>query len=237
MVNEDLNALKLEIENLKSQVTITKEGSMERMLIDMHLDMKKDSLRLLERISSISCNTQAIDRKVELMKADNLETKCRVDNMEEAQTLTLTKVSTVETAIAQVHEQISLLTGIVTKQAQQFSHLQDYNEELETKAMCNNIVISLLDELEEETPESLVQMITDFFSQTMQIRKKVAILQAVRTGSGNPCPVRVTLARVRDKGLIFKNVKYLKDARNLEDDKYFVNDHLPIGKQEAIRKK
>ena len=54
----------------------------------------------------------------------------------------------------------------MTKQSQQICQLHSYNELKEGRDVGNKITISGLDELEDQTPDNLVKIFTDFFTQT-----------------------------------------------------------------------
>ena len=77
-----------------------------------------------------------------------------------------------------------------------------------------------------------MESVSKFFSQTMKIGKLILIIAVRRTGSAKPRSVIVTLKNVRDKGLIFQNVKNLKTVWNSNDESYFINDHLTLERQE-----
>ena len=59
---------------------------------------------------------------------------------------------------------LDVLQVIVTKQSQQSCQLYRYNELKEARGVGNKITIS--DELEDQTPNNLVEIFTDFFTQT-----------------------------------------------------------------------
>ena len=88
--------------------------------------------------------------------------------------------------------------------------------------MGNKITIS--DELEDQTPNNLVEIFTDFFTQTDDTAylNLIQIAFAKRIASATPRLVQVTLINAKDNSIIFKHSKNLTDTRNNEDNAYFV---------------
>ena len=127
---------------------------------------------------------------------------------------------------------MKFLQGMVQRQAQEIKLLKEANENKEAVRLRNNLLISGLEEDDEESPDNLIQLVTDFFSQTMGIRNSITINNARHQGNANPHMIVVTLQNLKDKGIIFKHVKNLKDVRNINDDRYFITDHLPAARQE-----
>ena len=111
---------------------------------------------------------------------------------------------------------------IVTKQSQQICQLYRYNELKEARGVGNKITIS--DELEDQTPNNLVEIFTDFFTQTGDTAylNLIQIAFAKTITSATPRLVQVTLINAKDKNIISKHSKNLKDTRNNEDNAYFV---------------
>ena len=60
-----------------------------------------------------------------------------------------------------------------------------------------------------------------------ELTQDVPIKSARRIGSGPNKPMFMELGDTSKKGLIYSNVSNLKDERNPDGYKYFVNDHLP----------
>ena len=137
----------------------------------------------------------------------------------------------------EVREELKLLRGVISKHTQQLTLLGNKNEEKEFYSMRNNLMIQGIEEDDDEMNENVKQLVTDFFSQSMKIKRKISLLSAKRIGSQLPRVIQVTLEDVKDKGVIYKHSKNLKFLCNNNDDPYFINDHLPLGMQEEQRKK
>ena len=110
------------------------------------------------------------------------------------------------------------------KQSQQICQLYRCNELKEARDVGNKITISGLDELEDQTPNNFVKIFTDFFTQTDDIvyLNLIQIAFTKRIASATPRLVQVTKINAKDKSIIFKHSKNLKDTRNNEDNAYFV---------------
>ena len=135
-----------------------------------------------------------------------------------------------------VKKEVSILTGIIYKQSMMIQHLQDYNSTIENNRFRNDIVIQGLEPDTNDNDQHLKEMVTDFFSQTMKIRKNIALQSVVRLGNKRPPTLSVTLKNVRDKGAIFKCVKNIKGAKNSHDENYYVNDRLTFEQQEIQKR-
>ena len=234
--DDEVVALLAEIKQLEQNLKAAKEGSVEKMFTDLRLDMKKDSLRVMQRIrisnvetSKLSANVASLQSKYDELdrKVDNVQDTCQeAVNSQKSNLLSLTEVS----------DKVTVLQGIVKKQAQQLALLQENNEEKEMRSMANNVIISGLEECEEEDPASLREIVTDFFSQTMKIPKQVNIVKVRRIGSTVPRNIIVTVTNVSERNFILKHGKNLKDLKNTNDMPYFINEQLPLAMQEWKRK-
>ena len=117
------------------------------------------------------------------------------------------------------------------------NHLQEHNENTENNKYKNNIIIQGLEVDKDDTEANVKEMVTDFFSQKMKIRKNIALRSVLQLKRGNDKHVlQVTLQNIKDKSIIFKNVKNLMDQKNKNDENYYINDHLTFMKQEEQRR-
>ena len=125
-----------------------------------------------------------------------------------------------------------ILKGIVHKQEHQIQLLKDHNEVMQFNSLKNNLFITGIEEMEDETDEKTAEVVTDFFAQTMRISKPIIVLHATCKGKSTPRGIKVTLKNGKDKSVIFSHGKNLKDVRNSKDQAYFVNNMLPARIQE-----
>ena len=145
--HQDIADLKDEISKLENELDKLKEGSIEFMLKEMRLDMKRDALRLLNNnvttTTKIEKDLQSLKQNTETMqtKICSLETECSSIKM---------NLQTHENILHQVCEKVSFLQGIVTKQAQQIELLQQHKDSVELCAMKQDVIISGIDEDEGE---------------------------------------------------------------------------------------
>ena len=134
--------------------------------------------------------------------------------------------------LKEVRDEQKIMIGIMERQAMMIDHLQGHNERLQQKALRNNLIIQGLIPDENDNNPNLTELVTNFFTQVMKIRRNVAIRSVIRLGTGKTATLQVTLDNIRDKGIIFKNVKQLSGLKNKNDDSYFVNDQLTFERQE-----
>ena len=233
---EDITAVKQEISILQQSLAKLKNDSMEYMLKEMRLDMKKDALLVLERMQSLAVDNSRFEKDISTLKQDRIELHSKMDNLQQSQDAYATTIKSNTKENQEVSKDVTLLQKIVSKQAQQIMLIQNKNDDKEVFSMRNNLLISGIEE-DDATKTTLNQIVTGFFSQTMQIRKPITFNDAKRVGRAKPRVVQLTLTNVTDKGVIYKHSKNLKDVRNSNDESYFVNDHLPLGKQEEQRKR
>ena len=134
-----------------------------------------------------------------------------------------------------IKNQIGILQGMIQKQDQQILLNKIEKEDARMRDLRNNLLISGLDEEEEEDETMTAELVTDFLSQTVKVEGGVDIQSAVKIGKGDPRKVLVKLNDAKDKGPIFKAVRNLKHARNSKDGSYSINNQLPPRLQEQQR--
>ena len=234
---DEVSLLKREVQVLESDLANTKQGSMEYLIKEMRLDMKRDALRLMCKMSTMSTKTDKLESEIESLKTTQTELRSSIEFTQNAQTDTNKTVGENKVDIKEVRDELGIFRGLMAKHAQQIHLLQQHAEDQDYMQMKTDLLITGIDEEEEESPTDLSQIITDFFSKSMQIKKKIEFRNAKRIGTASPNIVQITLMNGRDKGLIYKNSKKLKDLRNNNEDSYFINDCMPLGKQENQRKR
>ena len=121
---------------------------------------------------------------------------------------------------------------IVSKQDQVIKHLSSKVVDLEKQSMKNNVVITGLNEKNDENCKLEVK---EFFRLQMRIAEEVPIEVAHRIGEGKHRPMVVRVAEGA-KGKIFSKVGNLCDITNEDGRKYYVNDQLPDELNERRRK-
>ena len=224
---------------LEQRLTNLSEGSMEKMLLEMQLDTKRDNVKTCKTMCAMFRSSLST-----LNGIDNLSDKCAtlsntVQNLKTSQEDQSTDINNLENNLDKVCKEVLILTSIVQRQAMMIKHLQEVNEESERKKLKNNIIIQSLEVGSNDSEQDIKDLVNNFFSQTMKIRKNIAIrsvMQLQRTGHAQPSAIQVTLNNIRDKGLIFKNIKKIIDVKNNNDDNYYVNDQLTFEKQEEQRR-
>ena len=232
-----IEILNKEIEDLNEGLKKCEENSMEFMMKSLRLDMKQDSLRLMKEMQAVTNSNTEIKEEISTLRAEKNALAVKVGEIETTQTKNVSTAQKNTTEISEVRDEVTILRGIVAKHSQELSLLRQTNEEKEYFSMRNNLMIQGIEEEDEETSEVLKQLVTEFFSQKMKIRKSIQITGARRIGSLSPKIIQITLNNVKDKGVIYKHSKNLKLLRNNNDEQYYINDHLPLGMQEKQRKR
>ena len=196
--------------------------------------MKRDNMKMMAKIDSVTISNNDLKKDLSALKEDQQSVDSRIQFLEEAQTEQKSKVTQAVNKVVVVEEQIKVLQGLVQKQNQILTLQKTDSENTRLKDMRNNLVISGLDKAEEdaETETTTTELVTDFFSQVMKIQQPIEIQSAVRIGKSTPRSVLVKLKSVKDKGMVFKNVKNLKEVHNSKDGLLFVNNQLPPRLQE-----
>ena len=78
--------------------------------------------------------------------------------------------------------------------------------------------------------------VMSFFRAKMKLTQDVPIKSARRIDSGPNKSMLIELVDTSRKGLIYSDVSNLKDERNPDGYKFFVNDHLPEELHEKCKK-
>ena len=129
-------------------------------------------------------------------------------------------------------DQVDLLTCTATKQEKEIETLKQRMEKIETNLLKDNIVISGIEETENE---DCVQKVKDFIAVKMEAPEEVKILDAFRIGGGKMRAIRVKLGGNKDKTYIFQHAKNLKGKKNSNEKSFFVQNDLPEKSQEEDR--
>ena len=208
------------------------ESGMEKMLLEMRIDLKRDNVKVLKRLESVTLSTATLSTEIETMKRGNQQLADKVSSISLTQTSETKRVDQIDTKVESLNKQIRVLHGIVRKQGQVPTIYRTINEQNHLRAVRDNLLISGLDGENDEAPSTTAKMVTDFFNQTMKVGKKVEIISATCIGKAEPKTVLVKLANPKDKMEIFKQGKELKEVRNSKDGEIYVNSQLPPNLQE-----
>ena len=237
-VMDKIQKVEREVEVLENKLASLHCGSIEHMLLEMRIDIKKDNIAILEQMKEVTENTTQLTKEVEDLKSSNKAASERIAAVEETQKESFEKVEEMTEQVGKIDDRLHVLQGFVHKQDQQTYLRKKEIEREELFSMRDNLIISGLDEDsgEEEASASTTQLVTDFFSQTMRIGAKVELQSAQRIGKANPRSVLVQLKKGADKKVIFEAAKNLKDVKNSKDGDIFINNQLPPALQEMKRR-
>ena len=233
-VNE-IDRLENELKYLEGKIAKTPKDSMEFMLLEMRIDMKKDSLAVLHKMDKVTMIATKYETEISTIKTTQIGFENRLRVVQDIQEEEKKTVKTVVHNTSEVRDQIHILHGLLLKQRQIQEIEKIKQEQSQLSNMRNNLLITGLDEKSEESETATAEMVTDFFSQTMKIPQAVGMRSAVRIGTGNPRTVLVKLKNNADKKEVFKCAPNLKNVRNNNDGEYYVNSQLPPRLQEQKR--
>ena len=199
---------KQEIDKLQTKLQNIQEGTMERMLLEMQLDTKKENIKTRKMICSMMTAHTGTSDTIENLQIKQQDISSTIEDIKIGQQVSDISISNLTRDYSKVCSQVKILSGIVEQQSMMITHLQRYNEDSEVKRLCNNLLIQGLEYDDNDGEARLKELVTVFFSQIMKIRKNIAIrsIQKINNPSGKST-LRVTLSNVKDKGIIFKNIK------------------------------
>ena len=139
----------------------------------------------------------------------------------------------------QCTDKVQLLASPATRQEKQKEQLVNCIDRMEADKLKKNVLIFGMPEAEttdeEAEKENCVQLIKDFISVKLEIEQTINTEDAYRLGKGKNRPIKVQPSDVKDKVLLFKNAKNLKEKTNDFGKKYFLQSELPERLQEEER--
>ena len=157
------------------------------------------------------------------------------------ETQLLTRHAETSTAIldqmrAELSEQdwkINMLVDTVMRQEQKIEELRWKDEKREQKEMGDTFYI---DNLLHKKDEDLITVVSDFISTNLKISDGYEIKAAYRCGNSKPKSVCVKVNNIKERTVIFQNIGNLKDVKNSEGKKYYLNKLLPARIKEEKRR-
>ena len=226
-----------EIVRLENKLKLLGDGSMEAMLLEIKIDMKKESLKTRRYIKSTLDVTSTLQTDVTTLKSDHAALEKRVSDLQTSHNTDSSTLKGTARDLVMVSEKLDLLANLCARQANEVRQVRSKAEQDEAYANRHKLYISGIEEnRDEDVTENVNETITKFFEHQMKIRKKIEIQAAVRIAGADPRTIMVTLLNIKDKGAVYKHSKNLKGLKNGKDNGYYVNDHLPAGLQEIHRR-
>ena len=190
-------ATEREIEILKEKISSLDDGSMERMILEMRLDMKQDNLKMMVKIDKVTTSTSNLQREVKQIRNEQKSLDQRLQFTQDAQAMEQTRVNEISLQTFEMQEKIRILQGEVGKQNQWWYLSRCDKDEAQEWELRNNLLISGLDEEDREMETTTAKLVTDFFSQTMKITEPIALKRATRIGKAAPRVILAKLEKVR----------------------------------------
>ena len=250
MMQKQEKELLEDIKKMENKLKVLHDGSMEKLFLELRLDIKKDNLLMMTKIVAAHDSTAKLEKTVTELKTEQKQFDTRLRYTQDCVDAGKMKTDQVFSDVNTMREQIRILQGVIQVQDQKHELVSIEKEAHRFRESRNNLLIAGLDEegagtgeedtddtsiAETETMTTTAEMVTDFFTQTMKIPNPIPILNATRIGKATPRTVLVKLKDYKDKGAIFKHVANLKEAKNSKDEHYFVNNQLSPQLQEQQR--
>ena len=184
--------------------------------------------QILAQISTqIDAGNRKTDSLVNEVQLYNMQVSTLKQDIEEQ----FASITEATTHINKCEDKIEKLTNIVVSQEKDLKSLKNQLQDIAVQSNSNNLIIFGTTEVEDAK-----QAAKDFFKLKLEIEDEIAVENVYWRGKGKSRPMCVTLQNVKDKGLIYKNVKNLKGKKNEDGKSFNVTDDLPLELQEQQRK-
>ena len=129
--------------------------------------------------------------------------------------------------------QVNRLIGTVVRQEQIIQELRKKDERRELNEIkC----IFFLDNLPASKKENTTAVVREFIAKRMKISKGAKVVKAFRTGNNEPKTIKVEMASSNDRQVIFDNIGNLKNEKNSNNKRFFLNKAFPARIREEKRR-
>ena len=172
--------------------------------------------KLLEELKS-TWKQEVVDE----LKADNEKVLEEVSGLKSKHDQLEKELKNAQVQLKLCQVQLNEVTGISVKQEHEIQECKENIDDLKSKAIQDLLRIEGIVPTEKENRK---QVVKTFFKEVLEIEREIPILDAYRVGKGDFKPMIVQLQNHRDKGLIYKNSKNLKDKTNSDNQPYYIND-------------
>ena len=104
-----------EMHTLQNSIDKTSPGSVERLIMEMRMDMKKDTLLVIKKMESMSTSTQAATTEVKALKRSQKDFDSRLQTVQDTQEEEKKRLDNTNLSIEEVREQVCVLQGLFTE--------------------------------------------------------------------------------------------------------------------------
>ena len=170
---------------------------------------------------------------LEAVVASNVELRKDVTAIEVRSKQNERDIINLRSDLAACRRQMTEHAGVTVKHDQKIAECDNQLKYLTKHVNKDMIRISGLKEKQGESAKAAVD---NFFKILLKIETPIGLWDAYRVGKGDYKTIIFQLKNFRDKGLIYGNIKNLKDVTNDRDQPYQVKDHLSP-KDFALQKK
>ena len=221
-----------ELEKVKSRIMVLQEGSVEKMLLEMQLDTKMENIKTRRLLCSMLKRNNMVQSEVSAIRVSYDE--FNGPDVNTAINKNATDIISLDTQLQDVRDDLKIMSGIVQKQAMMIDHLQNHNEKRAANSLKHDIIIQGIEFEDSDGESTLKELVTNFLSQTMKIKKKITLLSVRRHFSKGA--LVITLQNLKDKSVIYKCIKNIIGLKNNREESYYVNDHLTFEGQEEQKR-
>ena len=201
-----------------------KEGKFEEIECNQVCDDE-----LIERIDELNPEETKILLKEMCIAMKDIQTKIR--NGENKYTELQRKLNSVDAASKLNRKALIRHDTVIATNTRKIS-------QSELRSMKNNMIVS---GIKEEKGEKCIEVAKSFFKQKLQITQEIKINNAHRIGKQSDSldyrNMVIVLKFSKDKAMIYKHAKNLKDKQNEEGKEYYISDQLPPEQTEASRQR
>ena len=126
-IQQELTQIALDEEAVKSlqmKVSSLQEGSMERILMEMQLDTKVENIKTRKLMCHMMSHNKKLETEVSSVKEGNVTINNKLFNCESSLNTNTATITTMNTEVNKLKNDVTVLTGIVQQYVMMTEHLQ-----------------------------------------------------------------------------------------------------------------
>ena len=167
-------------------------------------------------------------RGIDKIKEDNKKLREEMAELDKKFKDVETELATTKRELNTTKVRLTDSVSVTIRQDQVIKECKDKIDYLENVVFSDTIRIS---GVKEEKEEDVAKTVESFFTDKLKIKaNSISLRDVYRVGKGEYRTIVVQLNKSRDKGIIYKNAKNLKDITNEENKSYQIREHLSAKK-------
>ena len=115
---EQVRVAEKELSSLENKFKQLEDGSMEKMLMEMRIDIKRDNVAMMKKIDNVSRNTDNLSSQVESIQVTQRDLDQRLQFTQGKVDADNIRINKIASEVNSVQEQMRVLQGIVSTQEQ-----------------------------------------------------------------------------------------------------------------------